>query len=290
MIDIAGISSDKFKTVCSSIDKLDKEKWETVKNELLNKGIDEKQCEKLWSFCQLKDSPWALYEKLSKNVELMGEENENTNNNEKKTNYSKSREAIEEMKTLFTYLDIYKITDYFSFDLSLARGLEYYTGLIYEGILTEGPSVGSICGGGRYDDLIGMFSSESMPAVGISIGIERIFSILEKVYKDDPSIRDSETEVFVASVGKTNLTLERMTILNELWEAGIKAEMLYNDVPRMDKQNDYITKNKIPYAIFIGDNEIKENKIKLKNLEEKVEKDVDRSKMVEEIKGLLKKN
>ena len=279
VINIAGISNDKFKTVCSSIDKLDKEEWKTVKKELLNKGVDDEKCEKLWTYCQLKDSPWKLFDLLSNNLELMNSETENK---------IKGKEVLQEMKTLFEYLDAYNITQFISFDLSLARGLDYYTGLIYEGILTEGVSVGSICGGGRYDDLIGMFSSEAKPAVGISIGIERIFSILEKVYKDDLSLRECETEVFVVSVGKTNLTLERMKILNELWDAGIKAEMLYNEVPRLDKQNDYINKQKIPLAIFIGEDEIKNNKIKLKNLNEKTEVNIDRQDMIEKIKDILK--
>ena len=207
--------------------------------------------------------------------------------NEELMNSPKGKEAIAEMETLFSYLDAYNITSNFSFDLSLARGLDYYTGLIYEGILTEGPKLGSICGGGRYDDLIGMFSSKPMPAVGISIGIERIFSILETVYKDDKSIRASETEVLVASLGKGNITIDRMKILNELWENGIKAEMLYNDTPRMDKQNDYATSNRIPFVIYIGENEIKENKIKLKMLAVHKEVEISRENMIQEISVLL---
>jgi histidyl-tRNA synthetase len=166
---LSGISEDKFKIVCSSVDKLDKEPWELVKKELLDKGITEEQCDKLWSFVQLKDSPWALLEKLKQNEAL--------------NNYQKSKEALEEMTTLFEYLDIMKITENFSFDLSLARGLDYYTGLIYEAVLTDSDKVGSIAGGGRYDELLGMFSSKSIPAVGVSIGIERVFNILEEHLK-----------------------------------------------------------------------------------------------------------
>lgn len=87
---------------------------------------------------------------------------------------------MKEMELLFKYLEALGIIDYFSFDFSLARGLDYYTGLIYEAVLTDTNRVGSISGGGRYDGLIGMFSGKDIPSVGGSIGIERIFSILEE--------------------------------------------------------------------------------------------------------------
>ena len=90
-----------------------------------------------------------------------------------------AKEALDDMQILFNYINILNIIDYCVFDLSLARGLDYYTGLIYEAALTDTDRVGSIAGGGRYDDLVGMFSSKTIPAVGVSIGIERIFNILE---------------------------------------------------------------------------------------------------------------
>jgi len=90
-------------------------------------------------------------------------------------------------------LEALNCLDSFSFDFSLARGLDYYTGLIYEAVLTGENRVGSIAGGGRYDGLVGMFSGKQIPAIGVSIGIERVFSILEEKYKDDPTVRKTET-------------------------------------------------------------------------------------------------
>ena len=130
-----------------------------------------------------------------------------------------------------------------------------------------------------------MFSGKQIPAVGVSIGIERIFNILEKHYKNDDTLRSTYTEVLVCSAGK-NLTKERYKIVNELWDNGINAEILYNENPRMDKQLDYGLKNKIPFLIFIGENELKENKVKIKCLATSQELDVEREKMVEEIKKL----
>ena len=92
--------------------------------------------------------------------------------------------TIVEMETLFTYLDAMGVLDNILFDFSLARGLDYYTGLIYEAVLT-GSDRGSIAGGGRYDGLVGMFSGKDIPAVGVSIGIERVFAILEEKAKED---------------------------------------------------------------------------------------------------------
>jgi histidyl-tRNA synthetase len=97
--------------------------------------------------------------------------------------HQEGENTLKEMEILFTYLDSIKILDKISFDFSLARGLDYYTGVIYEAILTDTDKVGSISGGGRYDGLIGMFSGKSIPSVGGSIGIERIFNILEEKEK-----------------------------------------------------------------------------------------------------------
>jgi histidyl-tRNA synthetase len=272
IVEISGISNDKYKLVCSSIDKLDKEPWEKVKDELIQvKGITEEQSEKLKTFVILKDKPKILLDKLMTIKEL--------------TENEKGKKALDEMAILIDYLQILDVEKYCTFDLSLARGLDYYTGLIYETVLTSTDEVGSISGGGRFDNLIGMFSGKQIPAVGVSIGIERIFNILEKHYKNDDTLRSNFTDVLVCSAGK-NLTKERYKIVNELWDNGINAEILYNENPRMDKQLEYGLKNKIPFLVFIGENEIKEDKIKIKCLANSQELIIDRAKIVEEINKL----
>ena len=272
IVEISGISNDKYRLVCSSIDKLDKEPWDKVKTELIEvKGLTEEQAEKLKTFVVLKDKPKVLLDKLVNIKEL--------------TDHEKGKKALDEMPILIDYLQILDVEKYCTFDLSLARGLDYYTGLIYETVLTETDEVGSISGGGRFDNLIGMFSGKQIPAVGVSIGIERIFNILEKYYKNDDSLRSTYTEVLVCAAGK-DLTKERFKIVNELWDNGINAEILYNENPRMDKQLDYGLKNKIPFLLFIGENELKENKIKIKCLANSQELLIERGKMIEEINKL----
>jgi histidyl-tRNA synthetase len=249
MIALSDIPSDKFKTVCASVDKLDKEPWEAVKKELIEKGLNESQTDKLWIYVQLKDTPEKLLEKLKADSTLL--ENKS------------GKEAIDDMEVLIDYISILNITQFISFDLSLARGLDYYTGLIFEAVLIDGDFLGSIAGGGRYDELLGMFSGKSIPAIGGSIGIERVFNILEEKMKKETNVRQNETEVLVAVIGK-NMTKDRFKVLNELWENNIKAEILYNENPRMDKQMDFALDNRVPFILFIGENEVKEGKIKIK--------------------------
>jgi len=107
--------------------------------------------------------------------------------------HKEGEETIQEMELLFTYLESLNVLDKISFDFSLARGLDYYTGVIYEALLTDTDRVGSISGGGRYDGLIGMFSGKNIPSVGGSIGIERIFAILEEKAMEKGVIRATET-------------------------------------------------------------------------------------------------
>ena len=141
------------------------------------KGLTEEMCAKLEKFVQYKGKPWEMLQRLKDEKVFEG--------------HKEGEETIKEMETLFSYLDAMKLLDFISFDFSLARGLDYYTGVIYEAVLTDTNRVGSISGGGRYDGLIGMFSGKSIPSVGGSIGIERIFNILEE--NAAGSVRATET-------------------------------------------------------------------------------------------------
>jgi histidyl-tRNA synthetase len=187
----SGCNNDLFKTICSSIDKLDKLSWSEVRAELLTKGINEEQADIIGNLTTFKGDPLKLLDEIiSKNV------------------FKKNAEFLEstfaDMRKLFTYLTAMNRIGKVSFDLSLARGLDYYTGLIYEIVLTDKTTeLGSISGGGRYDNLIGMFSQYQIPSVGGSIGIERLFTILEGKFKD--KVKQNACEVLVASIGKVEV-------------------------------------------------------------------------------------
>lgn len=275
MVELAGCERRKFKTICSSIDKLDKEPWEKVKKELINqKGLTEEMTDKLYRFVQFKGKPWDLLNELKSAKVFEGHE--------------VAEKTLEEMELLFTYLEGMGSLDNVLFDFSLARGLDYYTGLIYEVVLT-GSDRGSIAGGGRYDGLVGMFSGKNIPAVGVSVGIERIFAILEKKAEEEKKIRATKTQILIAQVGK-NLTTERMKILGELWKADICAETMYLDNPKPAKQLDFAFDNGIPLIMWIGEDEISRGVVKVKSLSFHEEYFINRTEMVAKVKELIALN
>ena len=161
--------------VCSSVDKLDKMSWEDVEKELIEmKGLTKQQTEKIWEFVKRKGSPFEILAEV-RELKVFGD-------------HKIANEALDEMELLFNYCQAFGCLNNISFDFSLARGLDYYTGLVYEAVLLEGTQLGSIAGGGRYDNLIGMFSGRKIPAVGVSIGIERMFLLLEEKAKAQNTI------------------------------------------------------------------------------------------------------
>jgi histidyl-tRNA synthetase len=203
------------------------------------------------------------------------------------------------MKLLFKYCELFGVLDKVIFDLSLARGLDYYTGVIYEAVLKgkhsqvdngDGSvSVGSIAGGGRYDDLVGMFDTKGrrVPCVGISIGIERVFSILE-AKASGTKTRTTETQVYVVSAQK-QLVEERLRVCCELWGADIKAEQSYRINPKFLTQIQQCEDAGIPLAVIIGGDEIARNVIKIRNVVTKEEREVSREAMIDELRKELAK-
>uniref|UniRef100_A0A3Q2C890 histidine--tRNA ligase n=1 Tax=Cyprinodon variegatus TaxID=28743 RepID=A0A3Q2C890_CYPVA len=218
---------------------------------------------------------------------------------------SQSKQAcagLSDIKLLFSYLQLFQVTDKVEFDLSLARGLDYYTGVIYEAVLTqagaapassdaqngseEGVSVGSVAGGGRYDGLVGMFDPKGrkVPCVGVSIGIERIFSIMEqKAEASAEKVRTTEVQVLVASAQK-NLLEERLRLVTELWNAGIKAEVMYKKNPKLLSQLQLCEETGIPLVAILGEQELKDGVVKLRVVATREEVDINRSDLIAEIK------
>lgn len=278
MLDIAGVPSQKFRPICSAIDKLDKEPWETVKREMVEeKGLQESVADKIGEFVVLKGEPRELLAKLQDASHPL-------------SNHPESAAALNDLEILFDFLDVMSALRPFSFDLSLARGLDYYTGVIYEAVF-KGGSVGSIAAGGRYDHLVGMFSGKEVPAVGVSIGIERVFAIMEAQMKEktkdnNGTIRETETEVLVASIGN-GLQPQRMKIASDLWSAGIKCEFGFKPNPKMGDQLNYALKSGIPLVILFGEDEINAGQVKLKDLDQETEITIPKTDIIHEIKKKL---
>ncbi|XP_043559010.1 histidine--tRNA ligase isoform X1 [Chiloscyllium plagiosum] len=286
MFEVCGVPADKFRTICSAVDKMDKMPWEEVKNEMVaEKGLSPETADKIGEYVQLNGAT-ELADKLLQDDKL-----------------SQSKVALEglaDMKQLFEYLTFLGIEDKVVFDLSLARGLDYYTGVIYEAVLVQNQAdtqmqqnehcepvgVGSVAAGGRYDGLVGMFDPKNrkVPCVGVSIGIERIFSIMEqRMEASDQKIRTTETQVLVATAQK-KLLEERMKLVAELWKHGIKAEITYKKNPKLLNQLQYCEETGIPLVAIIGEQELQDGVVKLRVVSTREEVAVARVNLIEEIK------
>ncbi|XP_075458082.1 histidine--tRNA ligase, cytoplasmic-like isoform X1 [Ascaphus truei] len=267
ILSVCGVPDSSFRTACSSIDKLDKIPWDNIRNEMIEeKDFKPETVDQIGAYIRL-NGGLALIEQLLKDGKL----------SENKL----AMDGLSDMKLLYQYLQLFGVTDKISFDLSLARGLDYYTGMIYEVVLLqnkgellqqqndhieESVSVGSVAGGGRYDGLVGMFDSKGrkVPCVGVSIGIERIFSIIEKnAEASKEKIRTTETQVLVAAAQKMLLE-ERLKLISTLWDSGIKAEMLYKKNPKLLNQLHYCEETGIPIVVIIGEQELNDGVVKLR--------------------------
>ncbi|CAM8980192.1 unnamed protein product [Rhodiola kirilowii] len=253
MMEICGVPPQKFGTICSSIDKLDKQSFEEIKKEMVEeKGLTAETADKIGEYVKQRGSPLELMYKLkqdgSKLLENQG-----------------SVVALNELEILFKALEKSKCSDKVIFDLSLARGLDYYTGVIFEAVFKGSTKVGSIAAGGRYDNLIGKFGTKQVPAVGVSLGIERVFAILEEAQQDrnQQTVRATETQVLVSVLGDD--LIQAAELASALWNAKIKTEYLVHKRP--DKHSERIRDSRIPWSVFVGEKEIAEGTVKLKNTE-----------------------
>lgn len=250
---LCGVPANLFVPICSAVDKLDKLPWQEVRAEMTMKGLDEDVADKIWSYVSKKGEPEDMLKQLESDEALMALESAKT--------------AVAEMNKLFQYLRAFKSDKVCSFDLSLARGLSYYTGVIFEAVLmNKDVHVGSVGGGGRYDKLVGRFKKKGdVPCVGFSIGIERLFTVMMELNKKKPAQGKTDTVVLVCALD-SSLLLERMQLVAELWEMGVCAEILLKDSPKIQAQLKYAESSNIPFSAIIGPEEIADGTVNLKNM------------------------
>lgn len=253
---ISGVPKEKFHPICSAVDKLDKATWEEVRNEMVNeKGLDPVVADRIGTFVLRRGKPFELLAEL-REAALFGD-------------HEGAKEALQDMELLFTYVEAMGVLQYLSFDLSLARGLDYYTGVIFEAVLVDsqqtGVSVGSIAAGGRYDNLVGMFSPGGVqtPCVGGSIGVERVFTIMERRAEQLQLLQKAPVQVFIASIG-ANMLAERMKLAHLLWAANIPCEYSTHENPQFKRQLESTLDRGIPFMLIIGDDELARGVIKVK--------------------------
>ena len=294
---VCGVPTEKLRTISSAVDKLDKSPWDVVRKEMTEeKGLDGEVADRIGEYVVQKGGR-DLLSKLQKDEGLSSNES--------------AKAGLADMDLLFTYLQSFDVLERISLDMSLARGLDYYTGVIYE-VITEGSApqtqegqklqnagkkeskankhasnidgdedrsndptvgVGSVAAGGRYDNLVSMFSGkQQIPCVGISFGVDRIFAITKQRLASDSSaapIRTNEVDVYVMAFGGKGfdgLLPQRMEVAKRLWNAGIKAEFSWKVKPKLPQQFKAAENNGVPFAVILGDDELADGKCKIKEL------------------------
>ena len=239
--------ADKMIDITVAIDKLEKIGLDAVNAELIERGIDAESVARLRPILELEGDNMS---KLSKLEEVIGES-------------ETGRKGIEEMRTIFGYAEALGVALDIELDLSLARGLNYYTGAIFE-VKALDYAIGSICGGGRYDDLTGIFGLSGMSGVGISFGADRIYDVMcgLELFPADTMVT---TKVLFVNLGEAE-QLASMRAVDTLRAAGISAEV-YPDSAKMKKQMEYANRRGIPYVVIIGSDELAEGAATLKDMQ-----------------------
>jgi histidyl-tRNA synthetase len=238
--------SDKIIDITVAIDKLDKIGIDKVNEELRQKELSEEAIAKLQpiiNLCGTNDQKLATLKDVLADSET-------------------GLKGVEEMETVLNYLSILDIKTQVELDLTLARGLNYYTGAIFE-VKALDVQIGSITGGGRYDDLTSIFGLKDVSGVGISFGADRIYDVMNQLelYPKDSIV---STQLLFVNFGEKE-ALYSLKALRKVRRGGVKAE-LYPDAAKMKKQMTYANKKEIAYVAMAGENEMNEEKFTLKNM------------------------
>ena len=238
--------ADKMTDITVAIDKLEKIGIEAVNEELLSKGISEQAVAALQPILSLNGTN---REKLRQLRAVIG-------------GSETGIAGIDEMETIFGYVEALGTELDIELDLSLARGLNYYTGAIFE-VKAKDFAIGSICGGGRYDDLTGIFGMPGMSGVGISFGADRIYDVMCGLclYPEEAGVT---TRVLFLNFGETEQPAA-LRAMKQLRAAGIPCEM-YPDAAKMKKQMEYANRRAVPWVVIIGSDELAAGNATVKNM------------------------
>lgn len=246
MFEVAGVPADMLRPTSSAVDKLDKLAWDEVRREMLEKGLSGEVADRVGGYVQRSGCMREVLGSVCSDAELGANES--------------IKEGVADLKLLTANLDAMGVIDKVSFGLSLARGLDYHTGLIYEVVPDSGDQplqVGSIAAGGRYDNLVGMYGRRPLPCVGISFGVDRIFTLLDVWRKKSGPGLGREAEVYVMAFGGREfdgLLFERMRVARQLWDAGIRAEFAAR--VRLRPLQQFNAAEGVPVGVMLGQEEV----------------------------------
>ncbi len=268
---LAGIASyignpDSLTDITVAIDKLDKIGIENVNAELALKGLSPEAIEKLQPVLFMDGDSHSKLDKMA--TLLQADET--------------GAKGIQEMRTLFAYLDNMGLDLNYELDLTLARGLNYYTGAIFE-VKALDVQMGSICGGGRYDDLTGIFGMPDVSGVGISFGADRIYDVLTELGLFPANSTQATFLLFVNFGPKEEAFC--LPLLKTIRQAGINAE-IFPEADKMKKQMKYADQKDIPYVALVGENEMLQGKVTIKNMKTGAQQTVDAAALADYLQSL----
>ena len=253
---------DKLVDITVAIDKIDKIGLQAVKEELSERGIDSDGIAILEPILQMQGTNREKLAAIRTVLSGRGAAPGSTNSAPGSTASEVGLKGVDELEELFNYIESASIKQKVEIDLSLARGLNYYTGAIFE-VKALDFQIGSICGGGRYDNLTGIFGLPNISGVGISFGADRIYDVLKGLDKF-PKDAIEGTKLLFSNMGSAE-TAYALAIAAQLRSQGISCE-IYPDNTKLKKQFDYATKKGIRYFAIIGEDEIKAGEVTLKDL------------------------
>jgi len=237
---------DKLTDITIAIDKIDKIGLDAVKGELLERGLDSAAISKIEPVLLLKGTTLEKIESMRPLLACS----------------AVGMKGLDEVSEVFNLISAAGVVQECELDLSLARGLNYYTGAIFE-VKAKGVEIGSICGGGRYDDLTGIFGLPGVSGVGISFGADRIYDVLLSLDKF-PEEAAGGTRVLFANLGERE-QLYVIPVVKRLRDCGVPVE-IYPDFAKLKKQFDYAEKRSVPYLVIAGESEMSGGVFNLKDL------------------------
>ena len=238
--------ADKMMDITVAIDKLEKIGIDNVRAELSERGLEQEAIDRLQPILELSGSNSEKLNKLRDVISCS----------------ETGLRGIAEMEEIFGYVEALGLNLPIELDLSLARGLNYYTGAIFE-VKAMDYAIGSICGGGRYDDLTGIFGMPDTSGVGISFGADRIYDVMTGLNLFPEEV-DFSTKVLFVNLGEQE-RMAAMRIMRTLRDSGVATE-IYPEPAKMKKQMEYANRRSIPYVVIIGSNELQNGQATVKNM------------------------
>ena len=264
----SGVPSAQLGGLYRSIDKLDKIGLDGVTTELRENEIPEDVIDKLLTLLQIEGDSDSVLRELD---DQLGE-------------YEIAHEGISELRDLIRFMDTLGIpAESYQINVSMVRGLEYYTGPIYETV--QDPSIGSITGGGRYDELIGSFSKQGFSATGTSFGIERIIDLMNASDMYPSTVGKTVTQVLM-TVFDDALMSESLKLATRLRQGGIRTEV-YHRPGKLSTQMKYADTKGIPYAVILGSDELAAGNAAIRDMSSREQEDVPLNKIVERFQQLI---